>query len=204
MDSHPVNIAIFASGSGTNAQRIMEYFRHRDDIRVKILLSNNPKAYALERASTFDVPVKVFNREEFFSSDSILNLLKEKKIDWLILAGFLWLIPTSLTKAFDGKILNIHPALLPSYGGKGMYGMKVHEAVIAAKERESGISIHFVNENYDEGEVVFQAKCLIEPDDTPEILAEKIHQLEYMHFPEVIEKFIKAENSKKINESKKN
>lgn len=185
-----VNIAIFASGSGTNAQRIIEFFEGREDVQVKILLSNNPNAYALERAKKLGVPSLVFDRASFFSSDIIVQKLNELNIQWVILAGFLWLIPESLVKAYPDRIINIHPALLPSYGGKGMYGMKVHEAVIAAKEKESGISIHFVNEKYDQGEIIFQAKCPVLETDSAEALAKKIHELEYRHFPEIIDKII--------------
>lgn len=171
--SKAVNIAIFASGSGTNAQRIIEFFEGRKDVCVKILLSNNPEAYALVRAQNKNIPTFVFDKKTFRSSDDVVNNLKDLKIDWIILAGFLWLIPENLIKAFPNRIINIHPALLPNYGGKGMYGMKVHEAVIAAKEKESGISIHYVNEKYDEGEIIFQAKCGISEADTAEALAKK-------------------------------
>lgn len=191
MDDHPVNIAVFASGSGSNAQRIMEFFQDRDDVKVKILLSNNPSAFALERAKRFDVPTHVFSREEFTKSDKVVNILRENKVNWIILAGFLWLIPDNLIKEYPCRILNIHPALLPKYGGKGMYGMNVHQAVLEAGESESGISIHYVDENYDEGEVVFQANCMVEEGDTAETLAEKIHKLEHLHFPQIIDQLIK-------------
>jgi len=194
MNDHSVNIAIFASGSGSNAERIMEVFKNRKDISVKALFSNNPSAFALERAQKFSVPTFVFTREEFFNSPKVLEILESKKIDWLILAGFLWLIPDNLLKAFSNKIINIHPALLPAYGGKGMYGMRIHNAIIDAQEKESGISIHFVNEKYDEGEIIFQAKCTIELHDTAETLAKKIHTLEHRHFPVIIENLIKADN----------
>lgn len=190
MGDHQVNIAIFASGSGSNAQRIIEYFAQRSDIKIKALLANRPDAYALERAKQLGVPTLVFNREDFFSSDRVLEYLKGNSVDWIILAGFLWLIPQNLLRNYPDRIINIHPALLPAYGGKGMYGSKVHQAVVAAKERESGISIHYINEQYDEGEMIFQAKCLVEPEDTPESLAEKIHKLEYEHFPVIIDKVI--------------
>lgn len=186
-----VNIAIFASGSGTNAQRIMEFFKDRNDVSVKVLMSNNPNAYALERAKNFDVDTFVFDRDSFFRSELVVDELKKLDIDWVILAGFLWLIPQNLIKNFPCRIINIHPALLPNYGGKGMYGMNVHNAVINAGEKESGISIHYINEVYDEGEIIFQAKCLIEEGDTAEILAQKIHELEYRHFPEIIDSVIK-------------
>ena len=185
-------LAIFASGSGTNAQRITEYFHGRStEVTVGLILSNNPKAFVLERAQNLRVPSLVFSRSEFYESEKILDILKEQKIDYLVLAGFLWLVPLYLLKAYPGRILNIHPALLPKYGGKGMYGMKVHETVIASGEKESGISIHLVNEKYDDGHILFQARCAIEPTDTPEILAQKIHILEYEYFPRVIGEYIK-------------
>jgi phosphoribosylglycinamide formyltransferase-1 len=183
-------IAIFASGSGSNAQRIIEYFRNHPDIKVCILLSNNKEALALERAEKLGVETMVFNRKEFKESDHVVNELKKRNINWIILAGFLWLIPDNLTKAFKDRIINIHPALLPMYGGKGMYGMHVHKAVIEAGDKESGISIHYVNENYDEGKLIFQAKCMVEPGDTPEMLAKKIQKLEHEHFPRIIEELI--------------
>lgn len=195
MNEDPVDIAIFASGSGTNAERIMDFFKNRADIRVALLLSNNPKAFVLKRAEKFSIPTFVFDREGFYHSGKIIQELQQRGIDWLILAGFLWLVPANLLDVYKGKIVNIHPALLPKYGGKGMYGMKVHEAVINACDQYSGISIHFVNEQFDEGQIVFQASCSIEEGETPETLAEKIHLLEYRYFPEVIEKLIK-ENKK--------
>ena len=186
-----IKIAIFASGSGTNAQRITEYFRERQSpVTVDLILSNNPDARVLERARKLGVTCVSFSRHEFYESDLIPELLKEHAIEYVILAGFLWLIPDFLLKAYPGRILNIHPALLPGYGGKGMYGMKVHEAVISNQDKESGITIHLVNERYDEGQILFQAKCSIEDADTPASLAEKIHALEYRYFPQVIESYI--------------
>ena len=160
-------------------------------MKVVLLLSNNPEAYALERARKFNIPSRVFNREQWKSSELVLEWLTEKKVTHVVLAGFLWLVPSYLIKAFPGKIVNIHPALLPKYGGKGMYGMKVHESVKNAGEKETGISIHVVNEHYDEGELLFQAKCSVEENDTPVTIAQKVHQLEYKHFPSVIEQWIK-------------
>jgi phosphoribosylglycinamide formyltransferase-1 len=183
-------IAIFASGSGSNAQRITEYFSHHSSIRVQLILTNNPKAFVIERARKLGVEHVVFSREEFYQTDAIVDILRLNEIDLVVLAGFLWLIPTNLLRAFSGRIINIHPALLPKYGGKGMYGMRVHEAVIAAGEEESGITIHYVNEKYDEGLTLFQAKCKIEKEDTPEDLAGKIHELEHRYFPEVVEKMM--------------
>ena len=181
------NIAILASGSGSNAQRISEYFTGHPTVRVKLILSNNPGAYVLTRALSLGIPSEVFNRDSFYNSDDILRMLKQYNISFIVLAGFLWLIPLSILEAFPGRIVNIHPALLPKYGGKGMYGQKVHEAVIKAGDRESGISIHYVNEHYDEGDIIFQARCPVMPDDTAESLAGRIHELEYEHYPRVIE-----------------
>jgi phosphoribosylglycinamide formyltransferase-1 len=186
-----INIAILASGSGSNAQKIMEYFKDSDKVNVKILLSNNPKAYALERAQKFNIPTRVFDRKTFCETDQIVNELKNIKIDWIILAGFLWLIPKNLIRAYPNRIINIHPALLPVYGGKGMYGHFVHEAVVAAKEKETGISIHYVNENYDEGQIIFQARCCVDPQDTAEMVAHKVQALEHEYFPKVIDELIK-------------
>ena len=191
------NIALFASGSGSNAQRIIEYFQDHPEIKVSILLSNNKDAYALERAKKLGVETLVFDRKTFTASNEVVNVLKKRAISWIVLAGFLWLVPDNLTKAFKDKIINIHPALLPLYGGKGMYGMHVHKAVVEAGDQESGISIHYVNENYDEGKLIFQAKCLVEPGDTPEIVAKKVQALEHEHFPRVIEELI--QNKLKIN-----
>lgn len=186
-----IKIAIFASGSGTNAQRITEYFRERSaPITVDLILSNNPDALVLERARNLGVSCVTLSRHEFYESTRIPELLKEHAIEYVILAGFLWLVPDFLLKAYPGRILNIHPALLPGFGGKGMYGMKVHEAVISNQDKESGITIHLVNERYDEGQILFQAKCSIEETDTPGSLAEKIHALEYRYFPQVIENYI--------------
>jgi phosphoribosylglycinamide formyltransferase 1 len=185
------NIAIFASGSGSNAQKIMDYFQGSQDIRVKFLLSNNKDAYALERAKKMGVETRIFDRKAFRESDEIVNFLLSHEVRWVILAGFLWMIPENLIKAFPCRIINIHPALLPSYGGKGMYGIHVHTAVHKAREKESGISIHLVNEKYDEGEIVFQAKCLLDENDTPESIAAKVLKLEHEHFPKVIERLIK-------------
>jgi phosphoribosylglycinamide formyltransferase-1 len=184
-------IAIFASGSGTNAQRIIEFFSGNPEITVSLVLSNKPDAYVLERAKKLKVPVVVFDRHTFKETNDIPNLLKKEGIDFIVLAGFLWLIPLNLIRTYPGRIINIHPALLPKYGGKGMYGEKVHEAVLQSRDKESGISIHYVNEKYDEGNIIFQAKCEVLPDDTPDSLAKRVHQLEYKHYPEVIEKLIK-------------
>jgi phosphoribosylglycinamide formyltransferase-1 len=188
------NIAIFASGSGTNAENIIKYFADNNQIKVKLILSNKKDAYVIQRAINHQIEWIVFNRHQFYESDFVLQILKIKDIDAIVLAGFLWLIPDSLIKAYPDKIINIHPALLPKYGGKGMYGMHVHKAVIENKETESGITIHYVNEKYDEGKILFNAKCKIEPGDTAESLAEKIHELEYKHFPGIIESWLKSTN----------
>ena len=186
-----INIAIFASGSGSNAQKIMDYFQGSYDIHVKYLLSNNKDAYALERAKEMGVETKIFNRKAFRESNDVVEFLRNNDVSWVVLAGFLWMIPENLIKAFPDRIINIHPALLPLYGGKGMYGIHVHTAVHEAKDKESGISIHLVNEKYDEGEIVFQAKCLLDENDTPESIAQKVLRLEHEHFPKVIESLIK-------------
>ncbi len=181
-------IAIFASGSGTNAENIFTYFAENEHVVVDSLWSNKPDAYALVRAAKFGVDTFVFERQKFYHSTEIADTLKKRKVDLIVLAGFLWLIPESLIQNFT--IINIHPALLPKYGGKGMYGMNVHKAVVESGDKESGISIHYVNEKYDEGTLIFQARCAIEPGNTPEQVAEKVHALEYKHFPEVIEKVL--------------
>ncbi|NQU51878.1 MAG: phosphoribosylglycinamide formyltransferase [Bacteroidetes bacterium] len=185
-------IALFASGSGSNVQNIIEYFFDNEQVIVDSVWSNNPSAYVLERASKFQVKTFVFGRDEFNNSNLVVEKLKERGVDFIVLAGFLWLIPSNLIQNF--KIVNIHPALLPNYGGKGMYGMNVHKAVVENKETESGISIHFVNEKYDEGELIFQAKCPVLATDSPDDVANKIHELEHKHFPEVIEKVLKDRN----------
>lgn len=180
-------IAIFASGSGSNAQKIMEHFKYSPDAEVSLVLSNNPEAYVLQRADNFEIPSHVFDRQEFYNTDHVIQMLKNLQIDLIVLAGFLWLVPDSLLKAFPNKIINIHPALLPKYGGKGMYGDRVHQAVLANKEEEHGITIHFANEHFDEGEIIYQARFRIEPSDTLDIIKFKGQQLEHQHFPKVIE-----------------
>ena len=184
-------IALFASGSGTNAQNIINYFAGNEGIVVDSVWTNNPEAYVLERAKKFGVDTFMFTKEEFRNTNKVLEELKKRNVDLIVLAGFLWLIPVNLIQNF--RIINIHPALLPKYGGKGMYGMKVHQAVVDNKEMESGISIHFVNEKYDEGKIIFQAKCPVLPTDSPDDVAMKVHQLEYKYFPEVIEKVLMNE-----------
>ncbi|MGE0019025.1 MAG: phosphoribosylglycinamide formyltransferase [Draconibacterium sp.] len=181
-------IAVFASGSGTNAQNIFSYFSENQNVIIDSLWSNNPNAYALERARNFGVETFVFTKNEFVNSSFVSDKLRERGVDLVVLAGFLWLIPSQLISTV--KIINIHPALLPKYGGKGMYGAKVHEAVVANREKESGITIHYVNEKYDEGTVIFQAKCELNDNDTPDDVASKVHQLEYQYYPEVILKIL--------------
>ncbi|AVR44704.1 phosphoribosylglycinamide formyltransferase [Christiangramia fulva] len=187
---HFKKIVIFASGSGTNAENIIKYFQNSDKARVIAVFSNRRTAGALKRAYDLDVKALHFDRDALYNSHEVLNVVRDMKPDLIVLAGFLWLLPKKFLQQFAGKIVNIHPALLPAYGGKGMYGSNVHEAVIANKEKESGISIHYVNEEYDKGEIIFQATTQLENTDTPDSLAQKIHQLEYKHFPEVIEKIL--------------
>ncbi len=181
-------IAIFASGSGSNALKIIEYFAESKIVKVECLLSNNPSAFALERAINMGIDTMIFNRQQFYETFFIENFLQNRQINLVVLAGFLWLVPEKMVQKF--KIINIHPALLPQYGGKNMYGMKVHKAIIENKEPYSGITIHRVNEKYDDGEIIFQARCKINQTDTPESLAEKIHVLEHKYYPEVIEKIL--------------
>ncbi len=183
-------IAILASGSGTNAEAIMKHFAGSNEISIVLLLSNNPKAYALERARRFGVTTHVFSREEFRSASSVLQTLEHHRVTHIVLAGFLLLVPPSIIKAFPDRIVNIHPALLPSYGGKGMYGERVHQAVKAAGDPVTGITIHLVNEKFDDGKILFQASCPVLVNDTPEQIAEKVHRLEHQHFPAVIEKWV--------------
>ena len=184
-------IAIFASGSGSNAQKIIEYFSASKEVVVDSLWSNNENAYALIRAEKLGVETITFEREEFYRSNEILDKLYDHRIDMIVLAGFLWLVPRNLTELFT--VVNIHPALLPKYGGKGMYGMNVHKAVLASKDKETGITIHRVNQNYDEGDIIFQATCPILRGDTPEILAARVHELEHQHYPRVIEEILLSE-----------
>jgi len=183
-------IAIFASGSGTNAEAIMNYFQHHPSIEVIGLLSNNPAAYALERAKKFGVPTFLFDRQQWKETSSILTWLGEKQVTHIVLAGFLWLVPERLVQVYSGKIINIHPALLPKYGGKGMYGSKVHEAVKQSGDTETGITIHEVNERYDDGKILFQGICQVNPSDTPEDIASNVHTLEHAWYPKVIEDWI--------------
>lgn len=183
-------IAIFASGNGTNAERIIKHFEGHSSVEVSLVLSNKSTAKVLKKAENQNVETRVFGRDEFYNSEVILEELKSKKIDLLVLAGFMWLVPEYLVKAYSDMMVNVHPALLPKFGGKGMYGMHVHRAVKEAAENETGITIHLVNEEYDKGRILHQASCAISESDTPESIAEKVHQLEYEHFPKVIEQYI--------------
>ena len=180
-------IAIFASGNGTNAEAIMSYFKDSKAFQVSLVLSNNSQAYVLNRAQNYNVPTSVFTKTDL-GSGVVLTTLKDADIELIVLAGFLLLVPDNIVKAYPLKIINIHPALLPNYGGKGMYGQYVHNAVIKNREMESGITIHYVNQKYDDGDIIFQAKCPVESNDTPETLAERIHTLEHKHYPLIIEK----------------
>jgi len=184
-------IAIFASGSGSNAQKIMEHFKYSQDAEVSLILTNNPDAYVLQRADNFEIPAHIFDKQEFYETSAIVDLLNRMQIDLIVLAGFLWLIPQNLLKAFPDRIINIHPALLPHYGGKGMYGDRVHKAILANKDEESGITIHYVNERFDEGEIIYQARFKIEESDTLEIVKFKGQQLEHQYFPKIIESLLK-------------
>ena len=185
-------IVIFASGSGTNAENIIKYFQNTDHIKVAAVLSNKKFAGALKKAHAHNIMALHFDREAFYDTNEVLHILKDMNPDLIVLAGFLWLFPEKILKNFPEKVINIHPALLPQYGGKGMYGAKVHETVIREKNSESGITIHYVNEKYDEGNTIFQATTKIDRNDTPESLAEKIHALEYQHFPEVIQQLLET------------
>ena len=182
-----LRIALFASGSGSNAENIVRYFSDSDKFVFPVIISNKADAFIHERAKSLQIPSRTFSREDFLSGDRILDFLKEQKIDYLVLAGFLLKVPQTLLDAFPNKIINIHPALLPKFGGKGMYGARVHEAVAEAGETESGITVHYVNGNYDEGNIIFQAKCTVSPTDTPDMIAEKVHKLEYEFYPKVID-----------------
>ncbi|MFN8349513.1 MAG: phosphoribosylglycinamide formyltransferase [Spirosomataceae bacterium] len=184
-------LAVFASGSGSNAEKIAEYFADCTDIEVTLILSNNPQAGVITRARRLHIPVLLFDRKTFYETEKIIEVLQNEQIDLIVLAGFMMLIPEAMVQAFPNKIINIHPALLPKYGGKGMYGHFVHEAVVAAKDLESGISIHYVNERYDEGDIIFQSKCSLTPDDTPEEVARKVQVLEHRHYPEVVERLLR-------------
>lgn len=185
-----IRIALFASGAGTNAANIIQYFSNKPLVTIGLIVCNNPKAGVLKIAADNNIPSLLIEKEKFFRGDGYMPELQNAGIDFIVLAGFLWKIPSTLINAYRDKIINIHPALLPKFGGKGMYGNFVHEAVLSAKEKESGITIHFVDEFYDNGKIIFQATCPVHENDTAELLAQRIHALEYEYFPKVIEKLI--------------
>ena len=184
------NIAIFASGTGTNAENIIRYFSNRKTAEVSLVLSNRREAYVLKRAATLNVRSVFFDRKDLYEKEKVSRYLSMYKIDFIVLAGFLWLIPENILNLYEKRIINIHPALLPKYGGKGMYGEMVHETVIANHEKESGITIHYVNKHYDEGDIIFQVRCIVTPEDTADSLAARVHELEYRHFPVIIEELV--------------
>ena len=183
-------IAIFASGSGSNAQKLMEYFKKHQEAEVVIVLTNNPEAYVIQRADNFEIPTHIFDKHEFIETNDIVNLLKNLQINLIVLAGFLWLIPNNLLEEFPNQIINIHPALLPKFGGKGMYGDRIHRTILEAGEVENGITIHFVNEKFDEGEIIYQSRFKISKNDTLETIKFKGQQLEHLHYPRIVENLI--------------
>lgn len=185
------NIAIFASGSGTNAENLIRFFQNKSHNIVSVYC-NNPNAGVINRVQNYTIPIVIFNKTDFYETDSIINDLLQKQTDVIILAGFLLLLPVNLVRLYDKKIINIHPALLPKYGGKGMYGMNVHRAVVQNKEVQTGITIHLVDEIYDNGKILFQTECSVLPDDTPEMVAHKVQELEYEHFPRIVEEYIQT------------
>jgi phosphoribosylglycinamide formyltransferase-1 len=189
----PKKIVIFASGQGSNAKNIIEHFQHRNDVKVAHVLSNRIKANVLKIAHDHEISALHFDRSALYNSNEVLHVLQDTNPDLIVLAGFLWMMPKEILNEFEGKIINIHPALLPKYGGKGMYGDKVHQAVLENKEEETGISIHYVNDKYDEGEVIHQSKVEVSPNDSLKTIKEKIKQLEQKHFPEVIDNLLFAE-----------
>ena len=190
METTRHQLAIFASGTGSNARKIIEYFKDHPVIRVALVVSNKPDAPVLAMAQSHQIETLVINRKSFYESEDILDTLREHQVDLVILAGFLWLVPAYLIRAFPRRIINIHPALLPRYGGKGMYGHHVHQAVWEAREPESGITIHYANEHYDEGDIIFQIKCVLAPEDSPEDIARKVLELEHYYFARVIERVV--------------
>lgn len=187
------NIAIFASGNGTNAENIIRYFRAQDGAQVVLVVTNRKDAFVVERARKLDVPCAYIPKDEWVEGSSVLSLLEDKKVDFIVLAGFLARVPDCLLQAYPNRIVNIHPSLLPKYGGKGMYGNRVHEAVVAASETESGITIHYINEHYDEGAVIAQYHCPVFPTDSAEDVAARVHALEYEYYPKEIELLMKNE-----------
>jgi phosphoribosylglycinamide formyltransferase-1 len=186
------SVIIFASGSGRNAENIVRHFKTSEDVRIAGIITNNPDAGVTAKAIKIGVEVKVFGRKEFYETDSILTFLQQKNPSLIVLAGFLWLIPEKIISAFPKKIINIHPALLPKFGGKGMFGLNVQKKVLESGDKESGITIHYVNEKYDDGDIVFQKKCPVVPGETLESLIKKIHELENKYFPMVIESLLQG------------
>ena len=186
------NIAILASGTGTNTENIIRYFSNGKKAKVTLVLSNKPQAMVLKRAATLGVDAFFFDRSQFYMTGEVLMMLRRRETDLVVLAGFLWLVPGDVIEAYRGRIVNIHPALLPGFGGKGMYGDRVHRAVLDAGCTESGITIHYVNEHYDSGDIIFQARCPVLPGDDVNTLASRVHALEYEHYPRVIEKVLVA------------
>jgi phosphoribosylglycinamide formyltransferase-1 len=186
---HMKKILLFASGAGSNVENIIQYFKNNPDVKIAGVFSNNSNAIVLDKAKNHNVPTLIFNREQL-KDGFVLDKIAELKPDLIVLAGFLWKMPEEIVSAYPNKIINIHPALLPKYGGKGMYGIKVHQTVLENKEKETGITIHYVNEHYDEGEFIFQQKVAIEDCKTPEEVADKIHELEHKYFPIIIEKIL--------------
>lgn len=184
------NIAIFASGNGTNAENIIRYFQNSELVNVELVLANKETAFVLERARSLNVPFAYMGKAEWTEGTAVLSLLEDRKIDFIVLAGFLARVPDCILHAYPNKIINIHPSLLPKFGGKGMYGDRVHEAVVAAGEAETGITIHYLNERFDEGEIVVQYKCPVLPQDTAADVAKKVHALEYEYYPKVIDRLL--------------
>lgn len=191
VNSLPVKIAVFASGTGTNAAKLIDYFKTSPVARVMLVICNKPGAGVLALAEKAGIPTLLIEKEAFFRGDAYLPQLKEAGIGFLVLAGFLWKVPQALIDAYPRRIVNIHPALLPKFGGKGMYGQYVHEAVLQAGERETGITVHYVDEHYDSGDIIFQTACPVLDNDTPETIAARIHQLEHLHYPRVVEEVVK-------------
>lgn len=190
----PKKIVVFASGSGSNAENIIRYFQDSETVKVASVFSNKPSAKVLDRAQKLNVTALYFDRDAFYNTNEVLHILEDIKPDLIVLAGFLWLFPTTILKKFEKKVINLHPALLPKYGGKGMFGSNVHQAVLENKEKETGITIHFVNEKYDDGQVIFQKSFPISPEETLTSLTAKIHDLEHRHFPEVIENLLENQH----------
>ncbi|MBK7425908.1 MAG: phosphoribosylglycinamide formyltransferase [Saprospiraceae bacterium] len=187
-------LGIFASGSGSNAVKIIEYFADSHEGRVVVVFCNNPKAGIIEKAAERNIPVEIFDRETF-KTDAIIDKINSYELDWIVLAGFLWLMPKVIIEKFANRIVNIHPALLPDYGGKGMYGMNVHEAVWRDKLTETGITIHYVNDHYDSGDIIFQASCPVFPEDNPQEIQARVLQLEHKYFATIVEALLRLDQN---------